>query len=191
MMDVSTRAEKGAATRAKILKVARQRFAADGYDRATIRTIAAEACIDPSLVMRYFGSKQGLFVAAADIDLRMPELGDLPREQVGAALVQHFLSRWEADDIMQALLRTAATNEQAAERMRSMLASQTVPTVSAASGDPGMALLRADLISSQFLGFAYCRFVLKLPSLTGLSHAQIVEILEPPVSRFLFDQLPD
>ena len=51
------------ATRARILRAARAEFAAVGYQRATIRGIAAGADIDPSLVMRYFGSKAELFDA--------------------------------------------------------------------------------------------------------------------------------
>ncbi len=61
-------------TKAVILAAARERFAADGYDRATIRHIAADAAIDPSMVMRYFGSKERLFAAAADFDLRLPDV---------------------------------------------------------------------------------------------------------------------
>ncbi|MDT5208004.1 MAG: hypothetical protein QOF67_419, partial [Mycobacterium sp.] len=47
-----------------ILAAARQRFAESGFERATIRAIAADANIDPSMVMRYFGSKDQLFAAA-------------------------------------------------------------------------------------------------------------------------------
>src|SRR5215510_212651 len=84
------------ATRAAILTAARERFAADGYDRATIRAIAGDAAIDPALVMRYFGNKEQLFAAAADFDLRLPDLGALPLAGVGSALVGHFIDRWES-----------------------------------------------------------------------------------------------
>ena len=43
-------------TKDLILAAARERFAADGYERATIRAIAEGAEIDPALVMRYFGN---------------------------------------------------------------------------------------------------------------------------------------
>src|SRR3954467_2983932 len=85
-------------TKAAILAAARERFAADGYERATIRAIASDAEIDPAMVMRYFGSKEKLFAAAAEFDLRLPELTALPRGQVGAAFVAHFIDRWEEDD---------------------------------------------------------------------------------------------
>ena len=120
------KARRGDATRTKILTAACERFAADGYERATIRAIAADAGIDPALVMRYYGNKEGLFAAAAKFDLCLPDLSALPREAIGAAFVEHFLTRWEEDDTLKALLRTAATNERAAERMRSIFTTQVV-----------------------------------------------------------------
>src|SRR3954463_14058650 len=91
------------ATRATILAAARQRFAADGYAGATIRAVAGDAGIDAALVMRYFGNKEKLFAAAADFDLLLPEMGALPKSQIGAAFVGHFVDRWEADDTFLAL----------------------------------------------------------------------------------------
>src|SRR2546430_17318911 len=105
-------------TKARILASARKHFAASGYERATIRAIAADAAIDPALVMRYYGNKEGLFAAAAEFDLRLPDLAGLPTARVGAAEVDHFLARWESDDSLQALLRAAAPNPGAAAPMR-------------------------------------------------------------------------
>ena len=58
-------------------------FARDGYERATIRSIAAEAGIHASMVMRYHGTKQDLFAAAAALDLKLPELGEMKRGSLG------------------------------------------------------------------------------------------------------------
>lgn len=63
------------AAREAILSAARARFTEQGYDRTTIRQVATDANIDPSMVMRYYGSKDGLFAAAVDVDLKLPELG--------------------------------------------------------------------------------------------------------------------
>jgi AcrR family transcriptional regulator len=51
------------ATRAAILDAAKVRFVRDGYEQVGVRDIAADAGIDPALVNRYFGSKEGLFIA--------------------------------------------------------------------------------------------------------------------------------
>ena len=114
-------------TKATILAAARERFAADGYDRATIRAIASDADIDPSMVMRYYGNKDKLFTAATDFDLRLPDLKEVPREDVGRTLVVHLLERWEDDEGLMILLRTGVTNEGAAERMRGIFAAQLGP----------------------------------------------------------------
>jgi AcrR family transcriptional regulator len=76
-----------------ILAAARERFAESGFERATIRAIAADANIDPSMVMRYFGNKDQLFAAAADFDLAIPDLSGVDSDQVGARLVKHFVDR--------------------------------------------------------------------------------------------------
>src|SRR5688572_10691897 len=53
MPRATPRARDADATKAAILAAAREHFAASGYERATIRAIAADAHIDPALVMRY------------------------------------------------------------------------------------------------------------------------------------------
>ncbi|MBO9500260.1 TetR/AcrR family transcriptional regulator [Brevundimonas sp. A19_0] len=54
------------ATRAAILEAAETRFARESYDEVGMRDIAADAGVDPALIVRYFGSKEGLFRAALE-----------------------------------------------------------------------------------------------------------------------------
>src|SRR5215475_8567297 len=105
-------------TKAAILAAARERFGTAGFQAATIRGIAADADIDPSMVMRYFGNKDKLFAAAAEFDLRFPDLTGVPTDELGASLVGHFLERWEGDEALILLLRSSTTNAEAAQRMR-------------------------------------------------------------------------
>ena len=176
------------ATRAAILAAAREQFGSGGYRGATIRSIAAAAGIDPAMVMRYFGSKEGLFAAAAEFDLQLPDLGGTPRKEIGAALVGHFIDRWEGDESLMALLRTAVTHEAAAERMRAIFATQLAPVIARVSGEPrAAAAARAGLVASQILGLALCRYVLKLPPVVALKRAAIVARVGPTVQSYLFD----
>lgn len=175
------------ATKASILAAAREQFAVAGYQAATIRSIATVAGIDPAMVMRYFGNKEGLFAAAAEFDLRMPDFSALPRKAVGAALVNHFLDRWEDDETLMALLRTAVTHEAAALRMQAIFATQIAPMVLRASGAPrAAAASRAGLIASQMLGLALCRYVLKLPPVVALRRAEIVRRVGATVQGYLY-----
>ncbi|MBB4930464.1 AcrR family transcriptional regulator [Lipingzhangella halophila] len=173
-------------TKREILAAARERFATDGYDRATIRAIAADASIDPSMVMRYFGSKEGLFAAAAEFDLDMPDLGRVPREDAGTTLAGHFFRRWEDDnESLRILLRTAVTEESVAERMRAIFAEQLVPTIAALTGDTESARGRAGLVATQMLGVALCRYVLRMPPVAAMDRQEIVGWLGPTLQRYL------
>ena len=177
------------ATKAAILAAARERFATDGYERATIRSIAEAASIDPAMVMRYFGTKERLFVAAAEFDLRLPDLGSLDRGSLGATLVAHFFDRWEHDETLVALLRAAATHESAAERMQAIFASQLTPLV-AHHGGSRQAATRAALAATQMLGFALGRYVLRLPPVVALTRDEAIGWLGPTLQRYLLDDPP-
>ena len=173
------------ATRAAILAAARERFATDGYERATIRAIAADASIDPSMVMRYYGNKEKLFAAAAEFDLQLPDVSTVPAGEVGLVLAQHFLRRWEGDEPLTALLRAAATNEAAAQRMRELFGEQLLPVAAAVCGDPGEAPVRAGLVASQVLGMALCRYVLRLPPVREMGSDEAAAWLGPVIQRYL------
>jgi AcrR family transcriptional regulator len=172
-----------AETKAVILAAARERFATSGFERATIRAIAADANIDPSMVMRYFGNKNQLFAAAADFDLQIPDLSDVDPEQLGARVVTHFLDRWERDEALIVLLRSATTNAEAAQRMRDIFTTQLLPVI--AKINPAGPERRAGLIATQVLGLALCRYVLQLPPIVAMSRDETVAWLGPTVQRYL------
>ncbi|MFJ3962667.1 TetR family transcriptional regulator [Streptomyces sp. NPDC090036] len=174
-------------TKTAILRAARERFAAQGYERTTIRAVAADAGIDPSMVMRYFGSKEQLFDAALTVDLRLPDLGAVPAEELPAALMRHFVERWEgdpADDALLVLLRSAVTNERAAARMREVFAAQVAPALAAAVGSERAGAV-AGLVAAQLLGLALSRYLLKLPGVVALTPAEVVAGLAPALGATL------
>jgi AcrR family transcriptional regulator len=187
---VSDSVRRSDATRAAILVAARERFASDGYERATIRAIAADAHIDPSMVMRYYGNKEKLFAAAAEFDLHLPDVTAMPPAEVGARLARHFLDRWEGDDTLTALLRAAATNEAAAGRMREIFGGQLLPAIAAACSDPSEAPRRAGLVATQMIGLAMCRFVLRVPPVMAMSGEEAAAWLGPTIQRYLTAPLP-
>ena len=172
-----------AETKAVILAAARERFAESGFERATIRAIAADANIDPSMVMRYFGNKDQLFAAAADFDLDFPDLSGVEADQLGAALVAHFMNRWERDDALIVLLRSSTTNAEAAQRMQQIFAAQLMPEIAKVNAaEPARS---AGLIATQMLGLALCRYVLKLPPVVAMSRDEVVCWLGPTCQRYL------
>ncbi|MER5480225.1 TetR family transcriptional regulator [Streptomyces sp. NPDC002734] len=179
------RPRRSDATRAAILTAAIARFAADGYERATIRAIARDAGIDPAMVMRYYGSKEGLFRAASEIDLRIPDFAGVRPEEAGEALVRHFLQRWEADDSPAAMLRVAAASGLDEGRQQAMLERQVGPAVGRFCPVPAEVPRRTALIASQLVGMAVLRYLLLVPTVTAMSHDEIVAWLAPTVQRYL------
>ncbi|MGW6622667.1 TetR/AcrR family transcriptional regulator [Nocardia sp. NPDC055002] len=186
MPDQEIPTRRSDATKAAILAAARARFAADGYAKATIRAIAADAEIDPSMVMRYFGSKDGLFAAAAQIALDLPDLSAADPNAMGELMIRRFLEIWEGNDntVLLILLRSSITDDAVAARFREIFADQVLPAV-LRFGTPTDAPRRAALIVTQLLGLALCRYVLRLPPVVALTPRQIIEDIAPTLQRYL------
>ena len=182
---------KSDTTRARIIEAARERFRREGYERTTIRKVARDAKIDPSMVMRYFESKPGLFDAAMTVELRIPDLRHHPKDKLGEALVSHFLNRWEEPDAdsLQLLLRSSASNEEAAERLRTIFRDQIITMVAHLRGKAGSREAAA-LIGSQMMGLAYTRYILKLPPLVAMPRQTLVRVIGATIQRYLMGELP-
>jgi len=92
----------GTDSREKILAVARLAFPANGYAGTSLRGIARDAGVDPSLIVQYFGSKAGLFAAVAewpfDAGRVAAEVQDVPPEAVGYYMARVFLDHWDRDE---------------------------------------------------------------------------------------------
>ena len=173
-------------TRRAILDAARAMVAARGYEGATIRAVAAQADVDASMVMRYFGSKAGLFTAVVTVDLQVPDLGPVPASDRGELLVRHFISRWEdpvRDDELTALLRTAVTSETVAGQLQAVIG-QLITGPIASLGDE-RAAERGTFIAAQLLGLALCRYILRLEPLASLPSQDVVAAVAPSVQRYL------
>ncbi len=179
---------KGIATKAAILEAARQRFGKDGYALATIRAIARDAKVDPALVIRYFGDKEALFIATAQFDLRLPDVSGLTQAEVSRVLVEHFLKRWEEDDTLMALLRVACTKKGGVDQLHIILRTQLLPLfLRLRPEQDNDVAVRTGLVASQMLGLGLCRYILQLPPLAALSHADVVAWISPTVERYLFE----
>jgi AcrR family transcriptional regulator len=183
------------ATRDEILEAARAAFAELGYDRATIRDIAARASVDPALVIHYFGSKAQLFGAALQLPMEPAEILARVRAQapgeMGPAVVRAFLSAWEPVETrtpLIATLRSAMTNETAMTLVREYLERRVFgPITQALQNDD--AQLRATLVGSQFIGMAMMRYVAGIEPLASASVDELVAAVGPTVQRYLTGDL--
>lgn len=184
----SSRTRSAIRTRASILAAARERFGANGYEATTLRAVAADVGVDPAMVIRYFGSKEGLFAEAAEFDLHLPDLSEVPPDRLAEALMPRFFAVWEDDPTFLALLRASVTSASAATKMRDVFASQVAPAMATVATDHP--LERAGLLGSLVLGIAVSRYVLENPAMTAMSREQLVAWSAPLLTHALTGPAP-
>jgi AcrR family transcriptional regulator len=174
-------------TRDRILASASEIFARDGYEGATIRSIAAAAGINPSMVMRYFGSKEELFSRVAKLDFQGGYLAGVPRSQFGEALIRHVIRRWEDPEIgpaMAAMLR-ASFGRGPAQEKASQLWGEAVRNMFLELGIAQHSPETGPLISTQVIGLGLTRYVLKLPHVVALPEETIIRNVGRAVQSYL------
>jgi AcrR family transcriptional regulator len=176
-------------TRDAVLAAARRAFAARGYERTTVRAIAADAGVDASMVIRYYGSKDDLFRAATETDLALPDLSRVPAADRGTVLAQRFVELWddpETGEVLTVLLRSAPTSAGAAERIRDTFTGQVLAMVRRAGADADVDLTaRAAALGSFMLGSALARYVLELPPLATAPADEVVAVMAPVIDAIL------
>ncbi len=184
----TSRDERRRRTEAAILDAARALFAEAGYERATIRAVASAAGVDPALVMQYFGSKEGLFAAAATWSDASQTVMGASREQVPAAALHDMIEKFEGGgdrEAAVALMRNCLTHPEASRIMRDEVMCDRAAAIAGAIGGDD-AELRAALVGACMIGLGMARYVLELPGLAGASSDDVVRLMEPAL-RALVD----
>lgn len=182
-------------TREGIAEAARHQFAELGYDRTTIRSVAAEAGVDPALVIHYFGSKQQLFLAAIELPFQVSDLVERlqsgPRREVGERVVRfalEVLGDPEGRERWTGMIRAAASDADAAAILREVLTQRIFEPLAEALGSDD-AQLRANLASSQMVGLVMARYVIGIEPLASASAETIASAIAPTLQRYLVGEL--
>jgi AcrR family transcriptional regulator len=178
-------------TRDAILAVARRRFATRGYDATSLRSIAAEAEVDPALLIHYFGTKEELFAAATGLPAGLPErfgaLAALPLEDAVRALVGAYLQLVDSDqsrNAILALVRSAVSQERAATMLREFLTAELLPVIGGLTAHAD-ARLRASLVAAHLIGIAVLRHVLRVEPLARATPEEIIALAAPAIEQYL------
>lgn len=183
-----SRDERRQRSEAAILQAAREQFAEAGYERTTIRSVAAAASVDPALVMQHFGSKEGLFAAAARWSADHETVLDAPRDQVAVAALTDLFQKFEGEDSGEAavaFLRNCLTHPEANRIMRDEVMCDRAAGVARTIGGDD-AELRAGLIGACLMGLGMARYVFEIPSVAGASDEDVRRLMEPAL-RALVD----
>lgn len=164
---VAGRPRDAGRTREAITDAARALFAEHGYEGTTVRMVAAGAGITQGLVTRYFGSKEGLFLAASDVSLHVAEAVAGPREDLGQRLAAGMVGRWRrraAGDPLLILMRAAGSRPEAATALHDFLERESTSVIAArlvADGaSPQHARERALAVDAFVMGVVMARRVL-------------------------------
>jgi AcrR family transcriptional regulator len=175
-----TRAERRERTHAAILEAARQTFAENGYQKATIRAVAQRAGCDPALVMQHFGNKVALFRAATTIDVDVTEAFakfDGRSEQV----LLHTFERLDAQpEAIASTLRSMLTHDDIADEALQLFNPPRIQRDPTTGQDRDTRdELRRRHIAALILGTAIQRYVLKAPEVQNATLSDLVASLRP------------
>jgi AcrR family transcriptional regulator len=157
-----------AATRQWILDAARPLFAQDGYTATTVKRVADSAGVSPNLITRYFGGKDGLFLAASNPLIAVDDVYTGELCGLGDRLARSIVRRWSGqagDDPLLVLLRAAGERPGAAVTLADFLDLNSVAPLLAYLLDCGLdkkaAQERADAIDTMLLGVSMRHRILR------------------------------
>lgn len=174
-----SRADRRRSTEARILARARESFAEKGFERTTIRAVAAEAHVDPALVMQYFGSKRELFAQAVQT-FPAPLTTTDTDALVDELLASLGIKLGGLPEGTLAMMRSMLTDPTAADHVRVALGRQIdhVGAALPAAEDPE---LRAALVVTALLGVTIGHQLLGLTALRDAPADRIAALLRPAV----------
>lgn len=175
----------GRATRAAIEEAARTLFAERGFERASVRAIAAEAGVDPALVIRHFGSKEALFLRTVDTSLGLGSVLEGPIETVGRRLVAYFVDpgRPVVRKRFVALAQAAHRDQVREEMVRHTAETYVAPLTPRLTGADRE--LRAALAVAQIGGLLTMLYVQEDPILAAADPADLIAIYGDAIQRLL------
>nr|WP_232433669.1 TetR family transcriptional regulator [Rhodococcus sp. AW25M09] len=183
-------------TRDTILASARGLFAQHGFDKTSVRAIAADAGVDSALIHHYFGTKRDLFVASIALPIdpsdTLRQVLSVDTDDLGRALLTGVLGVWESEnsDAVIAAFRTMISSGDPA-LLRTFLMQVVLRDIATRVDDPaGSALERVNLVAAQMSGLLLSRHILKLEPLASMPAERVVDWVAPTLQRYLTGPLP-
>ncbi|WP_369206462.1 TetR family transcriptional regulator [Streptomyces sp. PU-14G] len=187
----TARKRDAAATRQALVQAAAALFAERGYERTTVREIAARAGVNQALLFRYFGSKQSLFEeVVAGESLR--HLRETPPENVLETALRGLLAAGTEEQgqrhrALEIFLRSAVGGT--ATRTGALLSEEYVDALATLT-DAEDAALRADLVLAWLLGIGLTRSVVGKGALAGADPGEVCALVLD-CARTMLEKLPE
>lgn len=154
---MSERKRNAEATRSDIIASAQRSFSRKGYDAASVREIASEVGVNPSLINRYFGGKEKLFYAAIDGHITFEGLLVGSKEEFCENITHHFATKAYDDDLDLTMVIVKSLSSETIgphlkERIEKVIISEMAEWLDGEDKEQ-----RAALIVAHFVGFDVLR----------------------------------
>jgi AcrR family transcriptional regulator len=152
------------ATRSRILEAGKKHFSQNSYEGVGVREIAADAAVDPALISRYFGSKEGLFQEIAQHAFGADEfiadgIEELPERVIRILIGQIDLGGWRGGyDPLRFLLSSIGSPTAGPILAKNLERDFLAPLSASLVGRNRRE--RAAILAGQIIGFAVMRIVL-------------------------------
>jgi AcrR family transcriptional regulator len=162
-------------SRGTILRAAMHRFATMPYAEVTIREVAADAGVSAPLVMKHFGSKDKLFLAAADLAGQFDGLLDAADADLARHLVTEVLAIQSWPRAINPFLATLFIGRarDAPPAVRERLQDAFVDRLAHRLRGPDAAL-RAELVCAQLMGLSAMLRSVRSPALSNAANLRVV-----------------
>jgi AcrR family transcriptional regulator len=173
--DVPVRRRDATATRTRLLQAARELFLRHGYSAVGLREVAAQAGVDVTLVRRYFGSKQQLFMQATNVSDNVDEIRNASDDALGRQLIARVLAaRRDIDAPLFALLRSSGDPAVVARLNSQLEAGLTRNLTKRITADHRR--IRADMVTALLLGIGVQRVLLQKKPMASARESDIAAV---------------
>ena len=180
-------------SRDAVLRAAKHRFAVEGYEKTTLRAIASDAHVDPSMVLYLFGSKAELFRESLrliiDPDVLVAAMAEARDDATSAPewcgrIWRSGRTRTPPPAWWRCCSRPPRT-PMPTTAFRGFMQSYVLTAVSGVLGGGEQARLRAMLAATNLVGTAILRYVMRVAPLATLPRDDVVKLVAPSVTRYL------
>jgi AcrR family transcriptional regulator len=182
-------------TREAILSAARKRFAEAGFDRASIRSIAGLAGVDPALVHHYFGTKQELLTAAVNLpvdpDFIRARIAAAPMDRLGETIVRTVVGIWDSPigTPVIAAFRAILDGGNGALARNFLLEVILKDVRTRVDSPPGSGPTRVTLAVSQMAGLLIARKIIGIEPVASLPVDELARLVGPTLQHYLTGDL--
>ncbi|WP_425575595.1 TetR/AcrR family transcriptional regulator [Streptomyces gobitricini] len=184
----------GASTRERLLAAASYLFAERGYERATVRDIAARAQVNQALLFRHFGSKRALFGEVVSRD-GTEQLRNTPPERLVETVLASMLAppavsggSAGSSRSLETLLRSVGAGDEVSAAVTAL--GDDYARALATLSDADDSALRADLALSWLVGIGLMRVVVGKQPLADADADEVSRLVVSALGHLLDGMAP-